>query len=509
MFKKYFFVLITVFSSVLLLSCPGAAREWTIVGPRALGMGGAGVAAANDASAGYWNPAAFGFFKNKDGGEYGKRTWSASVDAGFGVRTHEDLGEILNNITEIEFDTVSEGEIAENNVLNFLNLVNYLREFDDNPDRALSATVNGGLRVQASHFGIAGYAFSDIAAKGDIDLLNISPASTGDFITEFTDPENYGCSTPVCLSGTLSGTPNTLTVDQQDDLNSYLTGLGWTDTQSANFINAIDNGLTKSEENGQTIPDDIVDIIKNVARVGDDASDEGGSMADNKSTLIFKGIFVAEVPVTYGYSLTKDLAFGATVKYMKARVYNREEEVFDEDFSDKLSNAQDDYMESQNFGVDLGLLYRFGDDLRVGLVGHNLNSPEFDMKPRPGSSDDSKIKEGAQLRAGLAFKPLSFVTLAMDLDLTKNDTTISGNYKSQNLGGGLEVNLFRILQLRAGAYQNLAQSDIGMVYTAGLGLNLWLLNIDIGASLSPDTTSVDDSDIPKEMRAELAVSALF
>lgn len=511
MLKKYFLMFAVVFSSILFLSGYGAAREWTIVGPRALGMGGANVAVANDASAGYWNPAAFGFFKNKEGGEYGRRKWSASVDAGFGVQVHEELGEILNNITQIDFDTVNTDTILANNVLNFVNLVNYLKEFDDNPNRALSIAMNGGLRVQASHYGIAGYVFSDISAKGDLDLLNIAPAATGAqfSIADFTNPANYGCSTPTCLSGTLPATPKTLTQDQQNVLNNYLTTeLGWTGSESANFINAIDNGLTQAKNNGQAIPVDIVVKIENVAELGNSAVDSGGPLAENKSILLFKGIAVAEVPFTYGHSLTEDFALGTTIKYMKARVYNQEVSVFDTEFSDALSDAQEDYMESQNFGIDLGLLYRFGDDLRVGLVGHNLNSPEFDMKPLfPGDTD--KIKEKAQLRGGIAYKPLSFVTLAMDYDLTKNDTTISESYKSQNLGGGLEINLLKILQLRAGAYKNLAKDDIGPVYTAGLGLNLWLVNIDLGASLSPDTTTIDENDIPKEVRAELALSALF
>ena len=512
MLKRYILMLTVVFSSTLFVFGSATAREWTIVGPRALGMGGANVAVANDASAGYWNPGAFGFFKHKDGGEYGRRKWSAGVDVGFGAQVHEELGEILNNITQIDFETVNTETILADNVLNFLNLVNYLKEFDDNPDRALSVAMNGGLRVQASHYGIAGYVFSDISAKGDLDLLNIGPGATGDefSISDFTNPANYGCSTPTCLSGTLPTTPETLTMDQQDELNDYLTtNLTWTSTQSANFINAIDNGLTQSKNKGQEIPVDIVDKIENLAGIGDAAAGSGGPMENNESVLLFKGIAIAEIPVTYGYSITEDLALGTTIKYMKARVYHQDVKVFDTEFSDALSDATEDYKESQNFGIDLGLLYRFGDDLRVGLVGHNLNSPAFDMKSLSGGNTD-KIKEKAQLRGGIAYKPLSFVTLAMDYDLTKNDTTIpSGNYKSQNLGGGIEINLLKLLQLRAGAYQNLAESDIGMVYTAGLGLNLWLVNIDLGASLSSDSTSIDDKDIPKEVRAELALSALF
>lgn len=99
--------------------------------------------------------------------------------------------------------------------------------------------------------------------------------------------------------------------------------------------------------------------------------------------------------------------------------------------------------------------------------------------------------------------------MAADVDLTENDTTVSGSYKSRNLGGGVEVNLLRVLQLRGGAYTNLAESDIGVVYTAGLGLNLWLVNFDIGASLASETTALDNNDIPREVKLEAALSMLF
>ena len=68
---KRFLLASILFSTTFVVASSSEAREWTIVGPRALGMGGAGVAVANDATASYWNPAAFGFFKDSTGGEYG------------------------------------------------------------------------------------------------------------------------------------------------------------------------------------------------------------------------------------------------------------------------------------------------------------------------------------------------------------------------------------------------------------------------------------------------------
>ena len=86
---------------------------------------------------------------------------------------------------------------------------------------------------------------------------------------------------------------------------------------------------------------------------------------------------------------------------------------------------------------------------------------------------------------------------------------ISGSLKSQNVGAGLEIRLFKFLMLRGGAYKNIAENDIGPVYTLGLGINLWLLNIDVGASQSKHKTDVDGDSFPEEVKGAFAISMLF
>jgi hypothetical protein len=491
-----------LFLACVLQAGVAEAREWAIVGPRALGMGGANVAVANDSTASYWNPAAYGFFKDKGGGDYGQRTFSAALDAGAGVAVHEDLGEAINRIAQYDFDALSSGNMTAQYVADFIQIINELKEFAESENMALTVAMNGSLGVQAGRFGFGGYVFGDMSARGDLDLYNISPVDTGGAFTidDFTDPANYGCTS--CTGGTY------LTSDQTSSLDSYLTGLGWTSTQSDNFINAMDYGLTQAEAQGETIPADIVQQIEAIAGLADVAADAGGSISDNESALVFKGIALAEFPVTYGHPVTEDLAVGASVKYMTARVYNTAIPLFNTDFNAALNDALDDYKDSSNIGLDVAALYRFGDKLRVGVVGRNLNSPSFDMDPLYSGDDDS-IEEGFQARAGLAYKPLDFVTLAMDLDLTENDTTVSGDYKSRDIAAGVEASVFKIVQLRAGVYTNLSESDVGPVFTAGLGLNLWVVNLDIGAAMSSDTTTIDSTDIPHGLKAELALSALY
>lgn len=496
-----------LFSSVAAVPAMSEAREWTIVGPRALGMGGAGVAVANDSSASYWNPAAFGFFKDSNGGEYGRRKWSAKLDAGFGAQVHEDLGEFVDRIAQANLGSIQAStDIAD--VPDFIELVNDLKLFDDNPDRALTIVANAGLSTQVGHFGLAGYAFGDISARGDLDLANIGPVTTGDptpafTIAEITDPVTYGCTAPCSTTGYFSGT-------QRTELQSFLTGLGWTAGQADNFINIVENGIA-SLPAGTTLPTstEVVTQIENVATVATAAS-SGGTIDNNTSRLLFKGIAIAEVPLTYGRKLNDDFAVGANVKFMTARVYNTQVAIMNQntEFGDALSTALDDYTDSTNFGVDLGALYRFGDKLRFGVVARNVNSPSFDMKPLLAGDKDS-ISEDAQVRAGVAYRPFKSLLLAADIDITENDTTVSSTAASRIVSAGLEGNVFNFMQLRAGVYKNIANDDIGPVFTAGLGINLWAVNIDFGAAMSSGSTTVDGNDIPKEVKAEFALSALF
>ena len=49
-----------------LVATPAVAVEFAVVGPRAAGMGGAGVAVTTDAYATYWNPAGLAMVKSLD-----------------------------------------------------------------------------------------------------------------------------------------------------------------------------------------------------------------------------------------------------------------------------------------------------------------------------------------------------------------------------------------------------------------------------------------------------------
>ncbi|MFI5304229.1 MAG: conjugal transfer protein TraF [Nitrospiria bacterium] len=493
---------------ILGLANQSEAREWTIVGPRALGMGGANVAVANDATADYWNPAAFGFFKDSGGGDYGKRDWSWQINAGVGAQIHGDMGQEINDISKFNFSDIQNAinsgtPLTGTQVSNFIQLVNELKLINSEQNQVTSVSADGGLRIQVGHFGIGAYALADLSSVPTLDLVDLSPGNSN-LISEFASS-----TTP--FGSASCGSANFFSPSQITSLTNSLSKMpGWSPTSISNYINSTNCALSSAQSSGVSLPtsNTIVTDLTSTAQLASN-SQAGNSLSNNTSSLIFRGIAVTEVPITYGRAISEDLSIGGNLKFMQGRAYHSIVPVFN-NFSDALNKAEDKYEESQNFGLDLGLLYRLGDKLRFGMVGRNLNGPSFAMPSIVLNGPDDSIRELPEVRAGIAYKPLSFLMFAADVDLTRNDTTMPGeSYKSQNVAGGMELNIFKFIQLRGGIYTNLAENDIGPVYTAGLGLNFWLFNLDIGAAMGSKRGQIDDNSIPNEARAEFALSMLF
>ncbi len=234
-------------------------------------------------------------------------------------------------------------------------------------------------------------------------------------------------------------------------------------------------------------------------------SEVTGSIEDNKTSIAANGISLIEVPLTYGHPISDSLAIGFNLKYIQANVFKTEKgdiTLFNKDSSDIADELDKYYKESSNFAVDAGILFQPVNWLKLGVVGKYLNSPEFD-DPKGG-----KIKVKPQARAGIALNPFETLTIAADIDLTENETTFPG-YKSRNIGGGIEWDILKFLALRAGLYKNLAETDIDMVYTAGLGLNLWLLRLDVAAAISSNKSRFDNKSFPEEARVQANLSIEF
>jgi len=127
---------------------PAAAVEFVVVGPRAAGMGGAGVAVTTDAYATYWNPAGLAMSKSLDVRIQG----TTQVTDRLGIaKALDDLNDFNTN------DTSAANQASAQNIANEINRAG----------ATISALGSAGLYVKG-HFGEHAFGFnvSDVATSG-------------------------------------------------------------------------------------------------------------------------------------------------------------------------------------------------------------------------------------------------------------------------------------------------------------------------------------------------------
>ncbi len=221
------------------------------------------------------------------------------------------------------------------------------------------------------------------------------------------------------------------------------------------------------------------------------------------SYLDVVGASIAEVPLAYGYNFETNIGnimVGGALKYMHAITYV-ETLSFDEDQNN--GDTKKDF-QSNNFGIDLGLAYQpsFAYDLTFGLVAKNLNAPEFDFY------NGTTYKVDAMVRAGVAYQIFDSLEVAADIDLTSNKL-LNSVVDSQMVGGGINYEPFKsffAFSLRAGVMKNLDSSDqAGAIFTAGAGIGIKMIQLDLSAQTSGDTKDIDGYLIPKYGKVNLAL----
>ncbi|USD62841.1 conjugal transfer protein TraF [Vibrio sp. SCSIO 43140] len=171
----------------------------------------------------------------------------------------------------------------------------------------------------------------------------------------------------------------------------------------------------------------------------------------------------------------QDVSFGITPKFQKLRTYALIASVQDFD----ADNAEDSMVEKSAFNFDLGAAWHY-ENWRLGLSVRDIIQQEIDVKTHDGTKIDS-YKLNPMATIGSAYNG-DFVTVAVDIELTKQERFANLNDETQYLRFGIEGNAWDWAQLRAG-YEIDMQDNADSAITAGIGLSPFdVVSLDIAGN---------------------------
>ncbi len=423
------------------LAVQAKAVEFQPLGFEASSMGGAGVASSKGSLAPYYNPALLA--EHRYGAEF-------SLAGAFGVR-EINLVDHIDRLADIDItETINTFSLyvdpavplpSPDDVRNTLNDL----ETISNELRALS--YRNGIQLMPS------VTFGAQVKRVGVGAYGISEGSAYAVI----DPNRLD----IIIAIEDNGTTYYVEYDMANDTIDYV---NQSEYESRSFEYAISQGLTY---------------------------------------LKLTGLAYMEIPISYGHQFSTDfgkLNVGASVKIMPGYTYDYSIDIDtrSDNLSDELDNAK---KEDTAFGIDVGFLFKPDafSNLSVGLVGKNLNTPTFD------TATGGEFEVDPQIRAGMAYDVLGDrITLALDADLTENETFIP-NYDSRFVGGGVNFHPFSWLSLRAGLMQNMSESDEGLVFTSGFSIGIKWLQLDVAGQLSDKKGKFEGEEIPRYARVQASL----
>ena len=157
MMQSHTSILVLICCFLSLVAAPAVAVEFVVVGPRAAGMGGAGVAVTTDAYATYWNPAGLAMVKSMDIRIQG--TGQVTGREGI-IKALDDLKDFNPNDTQAKAQSIAD-QI-------------------NRPGATISGLGAGGLYFKG-HFGEHAFGFnvSDVATSGAFVSSPLLVSGTG------------------------------------------------------------------------------------------------------------------------------------------------------------------------------------------------------------------------------------------------------------------------------------------------------------------------------------------
>ncbi|VAY86837.1 predicted secreted protein [hydrothermal vent metagenome] len=437
------------------------------VGLKATGMGGTGVANTRGSLASYYNPALLRF------SDY---TTDIELNAGLKVR-EANLLQPINELTNIDFSGTLErignnaGTGKKKLVINGIVITNTLLAGTSNKDKDKN-NIKDAIDIITKRIG----------AKNALQVSAIPS-----FTAQISDAIAIGVYRNIDANFriNINSDYDKMIVKTTETINSQTLDIYYSyDYDTDEYIGTTDDKDYKTKSLEYATNNGINYILVDTA-------------------------ILLETPISYArmYDFKSGTySFGASIKPMTLTSSKTKLKIGESlsDANDKRNDLETTY--DSTFGLDLGIAYKPNNSkLTLGIVGKNLNSPTFKVNKTTTNEKDYKIDP--YLRAGLSV-PIwnDNIEFALDLDLQKNDTIISGE-KTQFVGTGIELHPSSSFALRAGAMKDLASQnfDDGTILTAGVGFGLKWLQFDISAMLGTNKSEFKGQEIPKYFAVNLAL----
>ncbi|SON53322.1 conjugal transfer protein TraF [Vibrio tapetis] len=204
------------------------------------------------------------------------------------------------------------------------------------------------------------------------------------------------------------------------------------------------------------------------------------------------GIGVSELGMTFAKYYTvfgQHMSFGVSPKIQRVYSIASHSSFSDFDTSKILDSASGETA----FNLDAGAVWFYG-PWRVGFSAMNIMGREIETKQYTVTQGTRDVKIGDTYKldpnytvgAGIVGDYFAF---SVDYDILKREKFVGVDDDAQMLRVGIEGDIMRQMQLRAGYYTNLASDNDDGTITAGIGLSpLNIITLDIGASYTNENS---------------------